>query len=523
MTNHSGDLQPTINRRTMLTATAAVGGAMMLPAGAFAQAAEAKKGGVLKVAMPYNPAALDAMTGRNVPDFNSLYALYDSLISFDPDTLELQPMLATKWEFTDPTTLVLDLREGVKFHDGSDFNAEAVVFYFNRCETDPRSNVKSDLVSVASYEATGPHQVTMKLKAPDASLLTILTGRIGCIASMEAIKKAADGNIDRTPVGTGPFKFVEWKDNDLIKVEKNPDYWQAGLPYLDGIDFRIVNELNTAARTVTAGETQLALNMGAQQVLTARRAGGDISGEAGPSLIFYTVMMNFAKAPLDNVKVRQALNYAVNREDLNKVLMLGLGEPTCTMFPANFWAVDPENVAFYKQDIAKAKALLAEAGHPNGITIDTWGWPDQAAVQRMELLQSQLAEAGIKLNVTPAPPAQVNQSFYIEGKGSMILNPQGGWADPSQTYERLLSASGQFNAGKTETKEFRELLDATKATSDQAERKAAFAKLERYTVENALQLPMFTSAAMYVQSNKLKDFKFGVVHSPRFHTVWLDA
>src|SRR5690606_2930797 len=118
---------------------------------------------------------------RNNTDFNSLFALYDTLIDFDPDTLELKPMLAASWTFTDPRTLVLELREGVEFHDGEPFNAEAVVFHLDRCKNYARSNVKSDVASIDKAEATGPNQVSIRLKYPDASLPAVLSDRPGCI------------------------------------------------------------------------------------------------------------------------------------------------------------------------------------------------------------------------------------------------------------------------------------------------------------------------------------------------------
>src|SRR5690606_20524184 len=241
--------------------------------------------------MPYNPAALDPITGRNIPDFNALYALFDALIGYDPDTLELEPMLAKGWNFTDSKTLVLNLVEGVEFHDGTPFDAEAVKFNLERSMSDPRSNVQSDLASVESIEATGTHQVTIRLKQENYSLPTILTGRAGCMVSPGSIKAAADGNVDRNPVGTGPFKFVEWRDNDLIRVEKNPKYWQAGLPYLDGIDFRIINELNTGARTVGAGESDLALNPAAQPIATNPGNSG-LGAEAQPSTLCFSPLPN---------------------------------------------------------------------------------------------------------------------------------------------------------------------------------------------------------------------------------------
>jgi len=152
-----------VNRRTVLAGTAAVGGSYLLPASARAQDSQPTRGGTLLISMPYNPAALDPLTGRNNPDFNSLFTIYDTLIDFDPETLELKPMLAKSWEFTGPTTLVLELEEGVEFHDGEPFNAEAVVFHLERCVSNPRSNVKSDVSSIEKVEATGTHQVSVNI------------------------------------------------------------------------------------------------------------------------------------------------------------------------------------------------------------------------------------------------------------------------------------------------------------------------------------------------------------------------
>lgn len=509
-----------ISRRALLGAGAAIGASMMLPAAAHAQASEPVSGGTLRIAMPFNPAALDPITGRNIPDFNALYALFDALVGYDPDTLELEPMLAKDWTFADGTTLVLNLVEGVEFHDGTPLDAEAVKFNLERSMTHPRSNVQSDLASVESVEVSGPHQVTLRLKHENYSLPTILTGRAGCMVSPASIQAAEDGNVDRAPVGTGPFKFIEWRDNDLIRVEKNPKYWQAGLPYLDGIDFRIINELNTGARTVGAGESDLALNLAAQQIATNQR-NSDLVAEAKPSMIFFSLMLNFAKAPLDDVRVRQAMNYAINRDELNKVLMLGLGEPTSTMFPSDFWAVNKDTAHYYQHDPEKAKALLAEAGHPDGVEIEAWSWPDQTSIQRIELVGNQLEQVGIRLKINPSPPQVVNQHFYIEGQGSLILNPQGGWLDPSQTYDRLFGAAGQFNAGKVEDPKFRELLDATGKSPDLKERQEAFAALQNFVVEQALHVPLYTSSAMSVRTKKVQDFRYDRLHSPRFHRVWL--
>jgi len=515
----TSSMLPNVNRRTVLAGAAAAGGSLLLPAMARAQNAQPVSGGTLRVAMPYNPAALDPLTGRNNPDFNTLFALYDALIGFDPETLELTPMLAKSWEFKDPTTLVLELREGVEFHDGEPFNAEAVVLHLDRCKSYERSNVKSDVAVIDKVEATGPLQVTIRLKRPDASLPAVLTDRPGCIVSPKSVKAASDGNIDRVAVGTGPFKLVEWRDNDLIKVEKNTNYWGEA-PYLDAIEFRIINELNTGARTVTAGQSDIALNMAAQQVAVAKRD-SSVVAEATPSLIYYTSFLNYKTGPLTDVKVRQAMNWALNREDINRVIALGLGQGHCSMFPSGFWANDPETENFYTHDLDKAKALLKEAGHANGIEIVSWGWPDQASVQRQEVISAQLAEAGIRLKITPAPPQQAMQNFLTEKKGDQLLSPTGGLPDPSLAYDRQFSASAYRNAGGIELDGYRPLLDASLSTFDQAGRQKVMYDLQRFVLENALHLPQFVNAGMIVRSPKVNGFVFGLPQRPRFHKVWL--
>ena len=370
------------DRRDVMKGTAAAAGALLLPGGAIAQGTP-RKGGVLRVAMPYNPGSVDPMTGRNLTDFNVLYGVFDALVDFEPLTLELKPGLAKTWKFTDLKTLVLDLVDGVKFHDGTPFNAEAVKFNLERYKNDPRSNVKSDLGTVDKVEVTGPSQVTIRLNKPNVGLPTILTNRVGLMVSPTSIQEKGP-NVDRNPVGTGPFKFVSWQDNDSFVLTRNENYWRPGLPYLDGINMRIISELNTVARTVIAGETDVALNLQPQQKVVADRSPNVVT-KVFPSLVPYGAFINYSRPPLDDMRIRQALNYAINRDEINKVAALGLGQVSSTILSKSLWACDPATANYYTHDVDKAKKLLAEAGHPDGIEIESIGWPDQTAMQRQEL------------------------------------------------------------------------------------------------------------------------------------------
>jgi ABC-type transport system substrate-binding protein len=390
-----------------------------------------------------------------------------------------------------------------------------------RYKNDPRSNVKADLSTVDSVEVNSPTQVTLKLGRPNAGLPTMLTNRIGCMVSPKSVTDKG-GNVDRAPVGTGPFKFVEWQDNASFKLVRNDGYWKAGQPFLDAIDISIISELNTLARAVINGEADLGVNLQVPQKLVADRSQNVVS-VVTPSLIFYGVFVNYAKPPLNDVRVRQAMNYALNRDEINKVLMAGLAQPSSAVLPTEHWACDPATANYYNFDLDKAKKLLAEAGHPNGLEIESYGWSDQLAMQRQELLISQWAKAGIRIKLTPVAPQQAMQFFMMEAKGSMHISPAGGFPDPSQFYEALFGKEALRNAGKIELPGFRELLDATMAASDQTERKKAFVALQKFVIEQGLQIPQYISPGVSIRAKRVHNFVDGLLLTPKFHEVWMEA
>lgn len=513
---------PAISRRALLQGTAAAGSGLLLPRGAFAQETP-RRGGVLRASMTYNPAALDPMTGRNGPDFNTLLAIYDALLDVDPKTLVVQPMLAQKWAWTDETTLVLDLRTDVTFHDGTAFDADAAKFNLDRVRGDVRSNVKSDCTSIDSVEVTGKHQITLRLNRPNSSIPTILSDRPGLMVSPTSIKNADKGNVDRTPVGTGPFKFVSWQDNDRITLTRNDKYWQQGLPYLDGIVLRVITETATGLRSVLAGENDLALNLDIQKKAVADRD-SNLLIDLFPTTYYWGAYLNYGKPPLDNLKIRQALSWGIDREAMNKTVALGLAKPGNGVLPKEHWACDPTTYDTYDYSPEKARALLAEAGHPNGIDIPMFGWTDQASMQRQEVALSQLAKAGIRVQLTTGSPQDTSIQFFGPAKkGSARISGMGGYADPSQQYDNLFGKEAYLNAGNVELPGYRELINATQATDNIEERKAAFAKLQKFIIDNALVLTFMFQTNILVQTRKVKGVIVDLTNKPRFHRAWLSA
>jgi len=504
-----------IDRRTLLllTGAAAIGG------GGAAQAQ--KRGGTLRLSSQQNPSSLNPQTGNSGSDHVILYPLYDTLVEWDYATLQAKPGLAEKWAYPDPTTLVLTIRDGVMFHDGTKCDGAAVRYNLLRAKTDERSNIKSDLATVDDITVSG-QTVTLKLKGPDSALPLILSDRAGMISSPKAMEEHGR-DYDRRPVGTGAMKFVSWADNERVVMVKNDGYWKKDRPLQDGMVFQVIPELPTGLRSVTAGQNDLVYYLVPQQKQLIERA-RNVTSAVGPSLLCVHAYFNYGRAPLDNVKVRQALNYAVDREEFNKATHGGIAETTSTILPRAHWACATEFSGTFTYDPDRARKLLAEGGHPNGIDILGVGYAEQLQVQQQEVLIEQMRKAGIRLRweryTGPPTPA----AFFAEKKGDLLLAPWTGRPDPSLTYQLVFGAGSYFNAGRGEgAPGLTEALLATRASDDLAVRKEAFRKLQKIVTENALHLPLLFRPELTAFSQRVKGYKPNLLGKPKFEDVWLEG
>lgn len=508
----------TLTRRDImaLAGGAALAGFAGLPA--FAQEA-AKKGGILKVAAPANPSSLDPATGGAGSDHSILWTMYDTLVEWDYATLKPKPGLA-KWAYPDPKTMVLDITKGIKFHDGTDLDAEAVKFNLERNRQDQRSNVKADLTSVESVEVTGPLQVTLKLKNPDTALPAILSDRAGMMVSPTNIK-ALGNDTNRKPVGAGPWKFVSWADNASIVVTRNENYWREGRPYLDGIEFSIIPELATALRSVIAGENGMAFALPARLKPVIDRA-KNLQVVTSPTLYCIQLYFNSAREPLNNVKIRQAINFALDREAFVKATMSGLGEPATMTLPSSHWAYDKSVSTLYPHDPAKAKKLLAEAGFKDGVELTIGSYNDQDSVRRSEVLQAQLGEAGIRLKFTRGTIAEISAQFFAtEKKFDVLLSAWTGRPDPSMTYALGFDKGAYYNAGREADPELVKLIQQSRESEDLTERAKVFAKIQRFVMENALSAPIAFQYELDALGKTVKGYKPNLLGKPKFENISL--
>lgn len=322
---------------------------------------------------------------------------YEGLFQFDKD-LNVQPLLAESYEPSDDgLTYTFKLRSGVKFQDGTDFNADAVKANLDRVLD--RSNGLSrynQFSRIDNVEVVDPLTVKITLKEPFSAFINALAHPSAMMISPAALKKWGK-DITFHPVGTGPFEFVEWKPAEYLKVKKFDGYWKKGYPKVDSMTFRTVTDNNTRAAVVQTGEAQFAYPLPYEQAALLSK-NDKLEVVAAPSIIARYLSMNVQHKPFDNIKVRQAINYAINKEALAKVAFAGYA------FPSE--GVVPQGVDFAKKmdpwpyDVKKAKELLKEAGYPNGFSTTLWSaYNDGTAAKAVQFLQQQLAQVGIKVSI----------------------------------------------------------------------------------------------------------------------------
>ncbi len=351
----------------------------------------------VRVAVASTFTTMDPYDANDTLSQNAVRSFYEGLFRMDKDMV-LKPVLAESYEASaDGLTYVVKLRPGIKFHDGVPFDAAAVKANFDRV-SNPENHLKRYTLykNIAKTEVVDALTVKFTLHEPFSAFINQLGHPSAAMISPKTLEK---GNQEAAfhPVGTGPFIFEEWKQTDYLKVKKNPNYWRAGYPKVDGIEWIPVVENNTRAAMIQTGEAHFAYPMPFEQVKQLEGKPGIVINKSD-SIVHRYMSMNVNFKPFDNVKVRQAINYAINKEALCKVAFNGYAIPAEGVIPKGVaynvklgpWPYDPK----------KARELLKEAGYPNGFTTTLWSAYNHTTAQKViQFLQQQLQAVGIHAEV----------------------------------------------------------------------------------------------------------------------------
>ena len=341
----------------------------------FASAPLARADTTLVISIAADPTGLDPEAVLNNTSGFVMATIHDGLIRYKPGTVEVEPGLAQSWDITpDGLGYTFHLRKGVKYHDGTPFNAQALIATLDRqlnknapnylANTGPVQNLADFTYgSVASYRAVDDSTVELTMKQPSAAML----GRLaivwnGVVSPTAAAKYGKD--FRNHPVGTGPFIFREWRQRDQVALDANPDYWK-GKPKVDHLVFKEYPDAQAALLALKRGEVQIMGDV-ATPAITAIRADANLVLLTQPGLAVNGMAMSNDVPPFTDKRVRQALNYAVDKEAIDKALYGGLATPMVPPLPEAQWGFD-KAMTGYPSDPAKAKQLLAEAGVQPGL------------------------------------------------------------------------------------------------------------------------------------------------------------
>lgn len=479
-------------------AAAPTAAAQVAPAPTAAPAA-GKAGGTLRVGTRVDPVSLDPHHYKaGGIDTALLDLLFDGLLTFDRN-MNMVPQLAASWEWLDNTTLRFNLRQGVVFQDGTPFNAKAAKINLDRMAA--AAEVKGYFGQMASTEIVNDNTITVKLKAPFAPFLRNLASAFGGMLSPAAIDKYGN-DLPRNPVGAGPFKTDEWRPNERLVLSKNPTYW--GTPAkLDQLIFRPFPDESTRLLSFQAGELDVIQDPVPSSVKALQQDPRFQILQVTQARNLWLGIENGDKT-LDNLKLRQAIAYAIDRNALVNAVAEGMAVVADGLVPTNM--MDLPKVA-YPYDPAKAKQLLAEAG-AQGITLKLWA-PQGRYLKDKEMgeaIQEMLKQVGIDAQLQVWEWGAFNkaimehqQQLWIQGWGYTGGDPDG--------MASLFGSQGAFNSFNLKDSQVDDLFAKGASTVDEAGRRAIYADLQKRLVQDlATVVPIYYQVGFYAATKKVHEF-----------------
>lgn len=495
------------------------------------------RGGTVIWARSSRTNSLDPAVGVSAESQTAILAVHETLVRYSDDFNRLEPGLAVSWTISDDGKIFdFRLRKGVLFHDKTMFNAQAVRFSFLR-QIDPSHPYYPENIGYARYifdmvkqiSVISNDRVRIELKNPYAPFLHSLTMPSACIVSPRAVKKWGNDYIHH-PSGTGPFKLESWEGPERVPLVRNDDYWGAK-PYIDRLVYKTVVNSQDRLTQLTTSAVQVMDGIGPEEYdPILRNKNLDIVQTQGLNTCF--IILNTQKAPFDNVKVRQAVNYAVNKDKIIKLLYQGQGEVAVTPFPQSIWGYN-HDIKGYPFDPDKAKALLKEAGYPNGLTVTLHKLPVPRFYNKLpdktaRLIQANLKTVGINAEITTFEDWNTYRSMLQQGTHQMAFYGWGAeYKDPDFFLYYLLDSDSAvigkgYNFSFFKDKNFHELIMEAQRIPNQDQRARLYKKAQVIAHEQAPWIPLVHSAQLLAVHKTVR----GMIADPRefynFQRAWLE-
>ena len=445
-----------------------------------------KEGKEITIAVADNFISMDPHDTNDTLSYSAQKTMLEGLVGFDKD-MKVVPVLAESYEANEEATeFTFKLKQGIQFHDGTPFNAEAVKANIDRL-ANPDNNLKrhSLFAVVKETQIVDEYNVKVVLKEPVGAMVNTFAHPAAMMISPKALETHGK-DVARNPVGTGPFKFGEWEQSDHLKVVKNDSYWQEGKPTVDSITFKPTPENGARVAMLQTGEADFIYPVPTEQAESINGKDG-IEVDNNPSIIVRYLSMNTTKKPFDDPKVRQAINYAINKDAFLKVVMNGFSSKLDSVIAPNTQFYSKQEV--YEFNIEKAKELLKEAGYENGFETKVWGSNNSTTQKGMEFIQQQLSQIGVKVEVVPMESGTMSEKIWSvqDPKDAEIELYYGGWSpstgDADWGIRPLVGGKDAFppksyNTAYYNSEEVNGYIKEALATADLEKRNAAYAKAQ---------------------------------------------
>ena len=479
----------------------------------------------------YDPRSLDPALSTDVPTGRAVSYVFDGLTRFTPDA-RVEPGLAERWDVSpDGLTYTFHLRRGVAFHNGESFSARHVLHTFERAldpatkggRAEPLAPIKGSAdfaagraSSVSGLAARDDSTVVITLSEPLASFPKLLAMPVASI-----VPDSTPADFGQRPVGTGPWKFVEWRHDDYLKFARNAQYW-GGAPATDTLIARIIPEPSTAVAEFEAGNVDILV------IPQGETAGWEETDEkkamlqSAPALILYYVAINTTRGPLTDVRVRQAINHAVDTRTILQRMMGGRGYLAPGVIPPILDGADTTRARF-GYDPAKAKELLAAAGHPNGIDIELWHSQDATIARLSQTVQGYLNAAGIRTKLVQRDASSAREAAR-KGETDMTLKTwYADYPDADSFLYPLLYSGSKGPGGNVSfyaSRAFDRLVLASRREQEDAKRAALYRSADSLAYNDAPMVPLFFYNDLYGVQPWIRDFKVPTIFNGQ---RWIDV
>ena len=457
----------------------------------------------ITISLNADPPSLDPAFSSAFVDRQVHNSIFDKLVDLDASG-KIVPMLATEWKVSDDgLTYTFTLREGVKFHDGTDFNAEAVKTNLERYRTADKSTRKNELKAVDKIEAVDAKTLKITLKEPFAPFLSVLTDRSGMIVSPKAITDQ-NGDIRNQPVGTGPYKYDSRVKGDTITLVRNDQYWQSGSPKAAKIVYKILTDPNTALLNLKSGQVDFIDSVPPQEVANLK-SDSNFAVVNDVGFGYQGIWFNTKAAPLDNKQVRQAIDMLIDRDELVRVLFSGTATPGNSPFAKSNLAYG-ESDAYTKPDVEKAKQLLAQSGVANpSFTLKVGTSAIQA--QFAQLVQNFLKQGGIDMQIEKVEFGTLLDQMDKKNYQAAAL----GWSgrpDPDQNIYDFFVTDGAQNDSNFANPKVDDLLKNARTLSDPAKRKADYDQAMQILHDEVPYVFLYHPNNVFGMTNKITGYAY---------------